>query len=139
MKLLVTAASLILTCIVIGIGFINFRQSKAMTNLTASKLAHFQMELIQSEIKGYDGLEVRGSDVINFYKKHFLEIKAGGSEPFSMTVKTSLKTNTYKDGTYLSKLKDSATLYYIKPSIKFIGIVKSNDNGIIINVTFEQK
>lgn len=138
LKLLMIGAGIVLTCIVISIGMVNLRQSKAMANSTAIKISDFNTELIQSDIMSYDGLNVKGSDVINFYKKYFGDIKAGEESPFTLTIITISGSNAYKDGTSLALMKDGENDYYVKPTSKFRGMVTSNENGIITEVNFKQ-
>lgn len=135
-KLLIFASSVILTCILISIGMINFKQSRQLANMTANRISEYSLNLTQSDIMNYDGLIVRGSDVINFYKKYLGDVEAGKKGEFLITVITDLGNNTYQNGTYLSKMKDSADMCYIKPINKFKGLVETNDNGVITKVTF---
>lgn len=144
-KLLIFASSVILTCILVTIGTINFKQSRQMANMTANKINEYTQNLIQADIMNYDGLSIRGSDVINFYKKHLGNVDAGKKGEFLITVityqgsGTSQRNNTYQDGSYLDKMKNNNDLCYIKPTGKFTGTVITNKNGVITKVVFSQE
>lgn len=137
-KLLLSAAGIILTCTIVSVGIVNLNQAKQMAGMTAGKINNYNSELSQSELKIYDGLVVRGSDVINFYKKYFGSLKRSDPDLFLLTVITSLGSQTYSDGSFFDNIKSSESSCYIKPTDKFIGEVIFNDNEVITDIIFKQ-
>lgn len=136
-KLLLNAAGIILTCTVVSIGIINMNQAKETAGITAGRISSYNKELSQSELNIYDGLVVRGSDVINFYKKYF----AGAydrNNSFIMAVEDSSGNIIYMDESALESIKTVGSSYYIKPVDKFIGKVIYNENDVITDVVFRQ-
>jgi len=137
-KFLFVGASITLTCVLISIGVINFRQGRELANSTANKIERFNNAIIESDITQYDGMTVKGSDVVNFYKKHLGGIADGLESGFSITIKTVNGINTYNDGTYLGDIRNNADGKYVKPTGKFACSVEKNTNGVITKVIFEQ-
>ena len=70
LKALILAASISITCFVISIGFYTIKEGRRISAATTEKLSILATYLEEDEYTQYDGLHIRGSDVVNFMEKH---------------------------------------------------------------------
>jgi len=139
LKGLILAAGVMITCLVLSIGFYFARESKALSSNSSSKLNDFSSELTESNLIMYDRLEVTGSDVTNFIKKHLGEYTEAETAPIYVYVETSTKENTYKNGAFIEDIKNFSNIKYINPLGKFTGDIVRDANDVIIGIKFIQK
>lgn len=100
-------------------------------------------EYADYDIKIYDREEVRGSEVVNFIKKHLGNYEASEEAPIYIKVQNhgddSDYTNTYTNKVYLEDIKNFSSLkHYIKPTAIFVGEVIYSTNRTILGVKFSQ-
>lgn len=119
------------------------RIAAGINNKTVTAISDVSEELTNYDITRLDGAECCGADVVNFYRKYYYG-KTSGAD-FTMSVSTRItgvqgvSRNTYSGDGFLRFLKDPESQYYIKPNAVFDAAVTFNDNGLITNVSFEQK
>lgn len=130
------AAGVIITCLIIGIGFLVAREASATASSSSALLSDFQNELSESNITRYDGLEVAGSDVVNFIKKQ-LEGQSKEVKNFYIKVVQVGKSRSYDQKSDLAGLRKYGHVDYIVPSSRFTGKVERDLNGVIVGITFE--
>ncbi|WP_041703186.1 hypothetical protein [Lachnoclostridium phytofermentans] len=138
-KGLLMAAGVVLTCIVIGIGFYMAREAKSTAMSSAESLSDFKREISEKDINRFDDREVTGSDVVNFTRKELRKYKSGQEAPVSVKISTSLGNYTYENNTMLKELRDITSARYVDPLAMFQGKVVRDDNDVIIRVEFTQK
>lgn len=138
-KLLILAATTIITCIVIGIGFIIANNAKSIGNTTIDKLNSLNKELMESDIEMYDGLVITGSDVVNYTKKQLSNYNSQEIAPYTIIITSNSTTTTHKNNTNLSSLSDFTNSMYCNPLKKFKGSVTKNNNDVILSITFTQQ
>lgn len=107
------------------------------TEKTASEYAEY-------DIVKYDGEEIRGSEVVNFIKKHLGDYDTTEEAPIYVKVikKAPGSTNpkTYKNKKHVSDINNFSNMdHYIKPTAIFKGEVIRNTNKVILGVEFTQK
>ncbi len=136
LKALILAASISITCMVISIGFYAGRQAREISSVTTKKLNELSIHLSEEDFSLYDGLVVRGSDVVNFiYKKlSFYSQDEHGS--IYIYVDTGTSQSKYGNNINLSKLKDYTSDSYIHPLGKYKGQVIRNENEVIVGMSF---
>jgi hypothetical protein len=139
LKALILAAGVLITCLVLSIGFNFSNESQAISASSTEQLVDFANELSDSDIKMYDGLDVTGSDVVNFIKRELSDYSSSEIAPVYVYVKTTNGENTYYNGEYISNIQNFTTTKYIKPTSKFIGDIVRDANEVIIGVKFIQK
>lgn len=98
----------------------------------------------EHDIKVYDGLAVRGSEVTNFIKKHLGDYNIEEVAPISVEVTTkgvaTSYSNTYTNKKHIQDIKNFSDIRrYIKPTAIFQGEVVYSSNKVIIAVRFIQK
>lgn len=96
------------------------------------------------EIIKYDGEEIRGSEVVNFIKKHLGDYTLSETAPIYTEVTTvtsgTTYSNTYDNKEHLSDIKNFSSLsYYIKPTAMFTCNVIMSTNKAILGIQFIQK
>jgi len=139
LKGLILAAGVMITCLVLSVGFYFARESKALSSNSSSKLNDFSTELTESDLIMYDELEVTGSDVTNFIKKHLGDYTAIETAPIYVYVKTSTTENTYKNGAFIENIRTFTDIKYINPLGKFAGDIVRDANDVNIGMKFIQK
>lgn len=107
------------------------------TEATASACSEYKL------VK-YDGEDIRGSEVVNFIKKHIGDYDSREIAPLYVEVITmisgSTKVNTYNNNEYIKDIKDFFDIqHYIKPTAIFMGEIIRTDNEVIIGIRFTQK
>lgn len=138
-KFLLMAATLLITCSLIGLGFYVFDNSKRLGSTVTNQIIDLNNDLTQSDIMKYDGLEVSGSDVINFIKKYLGDYTKEEIGPFRIVVEKGSQIDIHKNKEFTHLISDFANSYYIKPTSKFKGSVEKNENLVIVSVKFIRK
>lgn len=107
------------------------------TEKTASEYAEY-------DIVKYNGEEIRGSEVVNFIKKHLGDYDTTEVAPIYVEVVTkiagSTNINTYNNKEHINDINNFSNMqHYIKPTAIFKGEVIKNANNVIIAVKWTQK
>jgi hypothetical protein len=138
------AAGIIITCIIISLGFYIAREASDTASSGTGQINELQAEFSDMSKTMYDNTEVSGSEVINVIRKF-------SDETMGVKVQTKKNTSYYiyqfdDDGSLKNtSTKDyknaqnvtSAT--YINPTGRFLGSVVRDSNGAITGLTFVQQ
>lgn len=131
LKGLILAAGVIITCIVVGLGFFISREAKNASDSGTNQLSAISSQYDNVEYTMYNGLKVTGSEVANVIKSHASEIQV------------SVKTKANTEGkTYTSKVVtnvDKSDADYINPSALFLGELVRNTNEEVTEIVFTQQ
>ena len=138
-KILIFAAAIIITCILVALGFRAADTAKEISNSAVLQMAELNNDLKDSNIKMYDGADLYGSEVVNFIKKNLGDFTASESAPIYVYVKTSISENAYTNGSNITNIRNFSNTMYIKPTAKFLGAAVENENDIILGITFIQQ
>lgn len=145
LKGLMMAAGIIITCIMISLGFYIAREASDTASSGTGQINELQAEFADTSKMMYDNTEVSGSEVINVIRKF-------GDEMLGVKVQTKKNTSFYiyqfndADGS----LKNSSALdyksaqvatnsNYINPTGRFLGAVVRDANGTITGLSFVQQ
>jgi len=147
LKALLIAAGIIITCIVAGLAFQNTREGKAQAS---SAFAQFNTTMSEYQDLGksmYDGLLVSGAEV-----RRLIENSIASKEYVQIRVITGdgvEKGYVYEtwDPEEKKLLKETKTLPsdekgsdgYINSRAVFLGSIVKDENGIIVQISFEQQ
>ena len=137
-KIILLAATTLITCILVSLGFISMRSAKELNETAISQMADLNDGLKDSDIKMFDNIDVYGSEIINLIKKELGDYEEGETGQIYVYVKTSTKENTYYNGSQISDLQNFTNENYIKATAVFKGKVDKNKNGVILGVQFTQ-
>ena len=145
LKGLMMAAGIIITCIIISLGFYIAREASDTASSGTGQITELQAEFADTSKMMYENTEVSGSEVINVIRKF-------GDEMLGVKVQTKKNTSYYiyqfndADGS----LKGSSALdyksaqvatnsNYINPTGRFLGAVVRDANGTITGLSFVQQ
>lgn len=147
LKGLLLAAGVIISCIVIGLGFYIAREARDTAANSTGQIAKLNAEFNESDKTMYDGMSVSGSEVINVVNKF-------KNDTISVVVVNKLGTKTYygytvSEGVTHSTLGGSAKTdikaaqkignsSYINPNAQFACTVLRDINNTIIGLKFVQ-
>ena len=138
--ILILAASTIITCVIVWIGFTAMNTGKELAFSANEQITKLNNDIKDSGITKFEKLEVQGSEVINFIKKYLGDYSEGETGEIYISVKTNNSENTYTNGAYIDYFYDfTNSEYYIKPTGLFRGEVIKNENEVILGVEFVQK
>jgi len=144
LKAILMAAGVVITLIVVSIGFMLMRSGQNTAQNAINKLGQVNAELDESQYTMYDGAEVRGDEVVNAlnkFKKEYIGIqvitkkntsgawyiKDGSGD--TLTTATGVVSNTIKED----------NIEYINPNGKFKGEIKRDSNDTIKAIIFTQQ
>lgn len=139
MKFLLMAFSLMITCLLVTYGGRILRVGKDTSDIALKKINNFNSELSESELTMYDGMDVRGSDVVNFIKKNLGSFDVTENANFYVQVVTATNDSTYTNGTYLSDIQNFSTARWIKPTTVFLCSIIRDANDMILGVSYTQR
>lgn len=139
LKGLMLAAGVILTCVVIGVGFYVAREAKSTAMSSTQRLSEFKKEISENSITKYDDTEVSGSDVVNFAKKMLGTYEADEVAPVYVRIETSKHSESYENDTYVKALRDVTNIRYVSPLKLYVSDVIRDDNDVITGVVFVEK
>lgn len=145
LKGLILAAGVIITCLIVGIGFYISREASAAATNGTGQISRMNKEVAESDKVMYDGLDVTGSEVINAINKY-------KSEDISVKVETKKSTVYYNrlltdsdkelGGESSASVKNAQTItsaYYINQKAQFTGEILRDVNDTIIGISFVQQ
>lgn len=138
LKGLILAAGVVVTCIVIGLGFYVSREAKNTSSNGTGQVSKMNSKYQDVDLALYDGLTVSGKEVENFLDT----VDFSAISNFSIIVKTGSNTTgkTYTTNpSSTSPLPIKGNTDYISPTAEFIGELERDKNNVISTITFTQK
>lgn len=135
LKALLLAASTIITCIIVGLGFMMAREAKQIGNHVVEELHQYRTTIEEQDYTRYDGATVYGNDVVNLMKKKFSEEK----KEFCVSVETGSIRYTYQTLADIKKVQEPESVQYISPVGEYVGYVIRNQNDVIVEIVFRKK
>ncbi len=134
-RFLTLGAATILSCLLISVGMQQFRQARQIANIASRRMGEFARYLSQEELMAYDGVCLKGSDVVNFYRRFLY----GGMEDFSMVIVKGDGIYTIAAGGQGMVLTDPEEGSYCRPDASYRCKVVRNVNDVILEVRFVQE
>lgn len=145
LKGLTLAAGIIITCIIISLGFYVAREARDTATEGTGQIHALQAEFTETAKTMYDGTEVSGSEVLNVIRKFT-------SDTMGILVCTK-KDSTYYNyrfdldtGNLQEEVsadykiaQDATNEKYINPTARFEGAVVRDVNGTITGIVFMQE
>jgi hypothetical protein len=128
-------AAVLITVAAIAIAIALFGQGADITKNSESDIKGISQVIASKKYDAYNSTEVSGSSVVNAVRMY------GETGTLAISVKT--KTAGAAAVTYDSSTKyavaDTKNANYINPVGTFASKLTTNDNGIVIQISFEQK
>lgn len=134
LKALLIAASTIITCIIVGLGFSMAREAKQIGNYVVDELHSYRVSIEEQDYTKYDGVTVYGADVVNLMRYVF-SVKESG---VSITVEQNGEWRSYRTSEDMEQARDAGSMYYVFPSAEYTGDVIRNQNDVIIEILFKR-
>lgn len=149
LKAILIGAGVVITLIVVSIGFLLMRSGQSTAQNAIGKLDQINAEMSESQYTMYDGIENRGSEVVNVlnkFKDEYIGIQVKTKKVPSGTWYIHTVTVTNNTGaigaasTYLiSNTMDETHSEYVNPNGKFLGELVRDQNGTVVALVFTQK
>jgi len=148
LKAIIIGAGVVITMMVVSIGFILMRSGQSTALNTINRLDRINVELAESEYTMYDGMEVSGSEVVNAVRKFKderigiqVKTKKDSSGQWYIKAVDIANKEFVSSGSVgnISDLIDVAKDEYVNPNGVFLGSIVRDKNGTIIALIFEQK
>ncbi|MGN0351686.1 MAG: hypothetical protein ACI4ES_08535 [Roseburia sp.] len=144
LKGLTLAAGIIITCIIISLGFYVAREARDTAANGTGQINKLQAEFSDTSKTMYDGTEVSGSEVLNVIRKY-------SEDTFGILVHTNKQSTYYHyqfdtstgelgksvNNSY-KNAQDVTNSSYINPTGRFEGSVVKDVNGTIVGLVFNQ-
>lgn len=145
LKGLMLAAGIIITCIIISLGFYIAREASDTASSGTGQLHELQAEFADTSKTMYENTEISGSEVINVVRKF-------SDEAIGIKVQTKKNTSYYiyqfseSDGSLgqvstaeIQSAQTPQNANYINPTGRFLGAVVRDANGTITGLSFVQQ
>lgn len=147
LKAIIIGAGVVITLIVVSIGFLLMRSGQDTAQNAINQLGGINKEMSESQYTNYDGLEVRGSEVVNVlkrFKDEYIGIQVITKKDTAGTWYIhELDANGNIDSTLstpnISIAMDESGKQYINPNGIFIGSLLRDDNDTITALIFTQQ
>ena len=145
LKGLMLAAGIIITCIIISLGFYIAREAADTASAGTGQINELQAQFSDTSKTMYDNTKVSGSEVINVIRKFSedsLGVKVVTKKASTYYIYNfndtdgSLKTKSTTD---YKSAQDATKENYINPTGRFLGQVVRDVNGVITGIVFTQE
>jgi hypothetical protein len=144
LKGLILAAGVIITCIVIGLGFYIAREARDTAANGAGQISKLNAEFNESDKVMYDGLEVSGSEVVNVinkFKNASISVKVATNKciiSYIYGLTLDGKQLGSKSSADVKDAQKTSNTSYINPNAQFLGEIIRDVNNTIIGIAFSQ-
>lgn len=134
-RFLTLGAATILSCLLISIGMYQFRQARQVVNIASRHMSEFALYLSQEELTAYDGIYLKGSDVVNFYRRFLY----GQRADFDMVIVKGQEEYILAAGRQTELLTEPDEKSYCRPDASYRCEVVRNANEVILQVRFVEQ
>ena len=147
LKAIIIGAGVVITMIVVSIGFLLMRSGQSTAQNAIGRLDQINAEMSESQYTMYDRIEIRGNEVVNVlnkFKDEYIGIQVETHKTstwyiYNVTLNGDLGTINEKSDFKISDTMDETNQRYINPNGKFLGRVIRDENGTVVALTFTQK
>ena len=147
LKGLLLAAGVIITCIVIGLGFYIAREARDTAANSTGQISKLNAEFTESDKTMYDGMNVSGSEVVNVINKFkndtmgiVVSTNAGATTYYGYNISGGIDDSVLESKSN-SNVKDAQKISnknYINPNAQFSCNVLRDKNRAIVGLKFTQ-
>ncbi len=142
LKGLILAAGVIITCLVVGLGFYISREAKNTSSNGISQITSMNSEYQDVNKTMYDGVTVSGREVLKVIEKYGTELSKGDFTIIVYTGKKGVERggvifNTQNYSTNEARKVKSES--YINPDGSFLGELSQDENGAYSKLSFAQQ
>lgn len=133
LKALLIAASTIITCMIVTIGFSMAREAKQIGNRVTEELEQYKTTLSERDLMKYDGAAVYGTDIMNLVKTEQTRENAG----FCVTIITGSEQVVIQADAKKEE-KERAAADAVLAAARYQGKVIRNKNKVITELQFKK-
>lgn len=145
-KAVIIAASLVITLLIVTVGFMILRSGQEAAKQSLSKMNETTNALSESDYTTYEGYEASGSEVLNALQKFknkkvgiYVDTTAAGSGTWYINMVDSTGKLGSASSASLTDTRDVTQEKYINPNGRFMGEVVRDANGVITGLKFIQQ
>lgn len=147
-KFLLIGAAIVIALVLISFGFLMLRTGQDTGKAALSKTQQLTAEVMESDIKMYDAMEISGSEVVNVVQKfknekYGVKIVTGKDTTGTWYVYTVTEASNNALGAVsaapIASALDESNAKYVNPNGNFEGKVLRDLNGAITGIVFTQK
>lgn len=144
LKGLILAAGIIITCVVVSLGFIIAREAKDTASNGVEQINMLNAEFAEGDKMLYDGVTVSGSEVLNVIRKYEgknigILVKTNKIETFyGREFNENTGALTGQTGKTYAEALEPTNDHYINPYGSFKGKVVRDANNVIVGLVFVQ-
>lgn len=147
-KFLTIGAAIVIALVLISFGFLMMRTGQDTGKVALSKTQQLNAEVMESDIKLYDAMEISGSEVVNVIQKfksetYGVKVVTGKDTTGTWYIYTVTEASNNALGGVssapIANALDETNSKYINPNGNFEGKVLRDLNGAITGIIFTQK
>lgn len=148
LKAIIIGAGVVITMIVVSIGFLLMRSGQSTAQNAINRLDQISSEMSESQYTMYDGMEIRGSEVVNVLRKFKdeyigirIETKKGSKVWYihEADIDDNVVKGLTEISNSISNTMDETKNEYVNPNGVFVGSIARDENGRIAALMFVQK
>lgn len=139
LKGLVMAAGVIVTCVIVALGFRMLRESRALADTAISEISDTKKNLEDTKYSQYDGLTVSGADVSNLIRKVCSGISPGDHSEVTISVVNGRRLQSYSDNRMIGEISNPDSDKYIPVIGTYYGTVTRDENKVITGIIFTRR
>lgn len=139
LKGLIMAAGVIVTCVIVALGFRMLRESKALADTAIVEISDAKKNLEETKYSQYDGLTVSGADVSNLLRKVYSGVNPGEAAEVTISVVNGRKMQSFRDNKMLGEIANPDSDKYIPITGTYYGTVSRDENKVITGLIFTRK
>lgn len=145
-KAITMGVGLIITLLIISIGFMIYRTGKETSDNALEQLNEYNVMLDESKYTDYEGRKIIGNQVQSVLSQFsgddvFVRVETKTKTTWynysNETLTTKIDTETNRKLITNSSVKGSEN--YVNPNGKFIGSIVRDENGTIMGIVFTQE
>jgi hypothetical protein len=134
------AFALMITCLLVSYGGRVLKAGKNTSDSAIEKINKFNTVLSESDLTMYAGIEVKGSDVVNFIKKNLGSYDATEHSNQYIRVVTAANDSTYWNERYIEDIQNfSSTLFINQEALFRCDVIRDANDviiGIVLSITY---
>ena len=148
MKAVLIGASVVITLLVVSLGFLIFNEGKESAMQGVGKMGDMNQEITNADYTMYDGMEVSGSHIVNLIRKYankdiglYVETKKASKKWYGKKITGNSGSATIT-GNGNGDIKNAITVTnadYINPNARFLGEIVKDANEVVIGLKFVQQ
>jgi len=136
LKFLYFAGTLIITCMLLSVGFSIFHKIDNVSKNVIKDLNEEAIRFEEGKFIAFDNNICQGYEVINLLNREFSGTPAGKKGEMYIKVVSRDRETVYSGSEYLSDIRNPESDKYIRPLAEYYGSIVRDKNNSIIGIEF---